>query len=114
VEPGEVGAALRISDFLSDRQFRSPGLYRDFYRHTGTCYQVAMTVPGPGGGFIGVAVNRQHGDFTDDEAELLGLLRPHIGQAAAICHLLDGPASGTACSLKDYPLITSRQARIRD
>jgi DNA-binding CsgD family transcriptional regulator len=113
VEPGEVGAFPGTAAlFLSDRQVRSLGLDRDLYRHTGTCCQVAITVPGPRGGFIAVAVNRQHGDFTDDEAELFGLLRPHIGHAAAICHLLDESVSGTACSLQDYPLITSRQARV--
>ncbi len=36
------GRARRISDFLSDRQFRSLGLYRDFYRRRGVDYQVAI------------------------------------------------------------------------
>jgi GAF domain-containing protein len=85
------GQALRISDFLSDRQFRALGLYRDFYRHTDTRYQVAIGVPGPRKGLIGIAVNRQHRDFTDDEIELLDLLRPHIQQAAAICQALGEP-----------------------
>jgi DNA-binding CsgD family transcriptional regulator len=75
-------------------------------------HQVAITVPAPREGLIAVAVSRQHGDFTGDEVELFGLLRPHIGHAAAICHLLDEPVPGTACSLQDHPLITSRQARI--
>ncbi|HWN61551.1 MAG TPA: hypothetical protein VNO25_12900, partial [Streptosporangiaceae bacterium] len=39
------GRARRISDFLSDRQFRSLGLYRDFYRRCGVDYQVAISVP---------------------------------------------------------------------
>ena len=48
------GRARRISDFLSDRQFRSLGLYRDFYRRCGVDYQVAISVPAPGGGLIGI------------------------------------------------------------
>jgi hypothetical protein len=37
------GCALRISDFLSDRQFRSLGLYCDFYRAAEVNYQLAIT-----------------------------------------------------------------------
>lgn len=99
------GRARRISDFLSDRQFRSLGLYRDFYRRCGVDYQVAITVPAPGGGLIGVALNRQRQDFSTADLELLDLLRIHVGQAAAIALLAQpGPAAN--------PLLTPRQARI--
>jgi GAF domain-containing protein len=87
----------------SDRRFRALGLYRDFYRHAGTSYQAAITVPAPHHGLIGMAVNRQHRDFTDDEAELLNLLRPHIQQAAAISHLLDEPAQRRAARSTAIP-----------
>lgn len=106
------GQARRISDFLSDRQFRGLGLYRDFYRHTATSYQAAISVPGPQHGLIGVAVNRQHRDFTDDETELLDLLRPHIQQATAICQALNEPAAAAPGPGQDGQLITPRQARI--
>jgi DNA-binding CsgD family transcriptional regulator len=99
------GRARRISDFLSDRQFRSLGLYRDFYRRCGVDYQVAITVPAPGGGLIGVALNRQRQDFSEADLELLDLLRIHVRQAAAIALLAQpGPAAD--------PLLTPRQARI--
>jgi DNA-binding CsgD family transcriptional regulator len=92
-ETGE-GAARRISDFLSDRQFRSLGLHREFYRPRGVNYQLAVGVPAPGHGVIGIAVNRQSRDFSDDETELLDLLRPHIQQAAAVSHLLNRQRDG--------------------
>jgi DNA-binding CsgD family transcriptional regulator len=99
------GRARRISDFLSDRQFRSLGLYRDFYRRCGVDYQVAISVPAPGGGLIGVALNRQRHDFSPADLELLDLLRIHVGQAAAIALLTQpGPAAD--------PLLTPRQARV--
>ena len=107
-----TGPALRISDFLSDRQFRSLGLYRDFYRRTEVCYQAAIAVPAPREGLIGIAVNRRHRDFTDDEAELLDLLRPHIQQGAVIRQILNEAAFAAACPLSGNPLITARQARI--
>ena len=103
------GRARRISDFLSDRQFRSLGLYRDFYRRCGVDYQAAISVPAPGGGQIAVALNRQGDDFSADELGLLDLLRIHVGQAAAIA-LLTQP--GAAPDSAANPLLTPRQARI--
>jgi DNA-binding CsgD family transcriptional regulator len=104
------GRALRISDFLSDRQFRSLGLYCDFYRAAEVSYQLAITVSAPGGGLIGVALNRYRHDFREEELNLLDLLRVHIGQAAAT--LPPWPAlparPGSASSL----LLTRRQARV--
>jgi DNA-binding CsgD family transcriptional regulator len=100
------GRARRISDFLSDRQFRSLGLYHDFYRRRGVHYQTLIAVPAPGGGLIAVALNRQRHDFSPDELELFDLLRSHVGQAAAIA-LLTQPERSAA-----DPLLTPRQARI--
>jgi len=105
------GRARRISDFLSDRQFRSLGLYRDFYRPCEVDYQVVISVPAPGGGLIAVALNRHGHDFTADDLELLDLLRIHIGQAAAIALATEpGPAGSPAPAAN--PLLTPRQARI--
>ena len=105
------GRARRISDFLSDRQFRSLGLYYDFYRLCGVDYQAATTVPADGGGLIGVALNRQRHDFSTDDLELLDVLRIHIGQAAAIALLTQGPSAGSPDSAESA-LLTARQARI--
>jgi DNA-binding CsgD family transcriptional regulator len=103
------GVALRISDFLSDRQFRSTGLYHDFYRPRGVAYQLGASVPAPGQGLIAIALNRCDRDFTDDEAELLDLLRPHIRQAAVICHQLNRQDEA---ALDGGEALTRRQARI--
>ena len=87
------GRARRISDFLSDRQFRSLGLYHDFYRRRGVDYQATIMVPAPGGGLIAVALNRQGHDFSSQDLELFDLLRIHVGQAAAIAlQTQPGPA----------------------
>jgi DNA-binding CsgD family transcriptional regulator len=104
------GRARRISDFLSDRQFRSLGLYHDFYRRREVDYQALIAVPAPGGGLIAVALNRQGHDFSPDDLEFLDLLRIHVGQAAAIAL----PHPGSAASPDDAAnrLLTRRQARI--
>ncbi len=95
------GRALRISDFLSDRQFRSLGLYCDFYRAAEVSYQLAITVSAPGGGLIGVALNRYRHDFRDADVNLLDLLRAHIEQAAAL--LLPRPAGSRPARHRERP-----------
>ena len=108
----DEGTARRISDFLSDRQFRALGLYRDFYRHADVHYQVAIAVPAPPEGIIGVAVNRKHRDFSSDDAELLELLRPHIGRAVAVDELMSRPLPGPLLGPSGSPILTPRQTRV--
>jgi DNA-binding CsgD family transcriptional regulator len=103
------GSALRISDFLSDRQFRALGLYRDFYRQAEVGYQLTVTLPGPRRSLIGIALNRRHTDFSAEDREMLNLLRPHIGQVAAIGMLLSEPSPLTQ---EGTPLLTPRQSRV--
>ena len=103
------GRALRISDFLSDRQFRSLGLYCDFYRAAEVNYQLAISLPAPGGGLIGVALNRYGHDFCADDLTLLDLLRVHIGQAAAVPLPAAVPAPRDSANRL---LLTPRQARV--
>ena len=105
------GRARRISDFLSDRQFRSLGLYHDFYRRRAVGYQASIMVPAPGGGLIAVALNRQRHDFSSDDLELFNLLRIHVGQAAAIA-LLTQPGPTASSDPAANPLLTPRQAHI--
>ncbi len=73
--------ALRISDFISQRQLHERGVYRDVYRKLGVEYQLAVTLPAPRGKVIGVALNRSSADFADRERQLLDLLRPLIVSA---------------------------------
>jgi len=105
-------AARRISDVVSDRQFRSLGLYRDFYRPAGVDHQLVVSVPAPHGGVISVALNRCHRDFSDEQRELIDLLRPHLSQAAAIAALLSQPAPQVPCAADGTRLLTPRQTRI--
>jgi DNA-binding CsgD family transcriptional regulator len=86
------GEARRISDFLSDLKFRELGLYRDFYQPRGVNHQLAMSVPSPRGGLIGIALNRQRGDFSEYDVQMLNSLRIHVKQTAGISALLHPPA----------------------
>jgi DNA-binding CsgD family transcriptional regulator len=106
------GSALRISDFLSDRQFRALGLYRDFYRRAEVDFQLAVTLPGPRRSLIGIALNRSTTDFRDQDQELLNLLRPHIGRAAAIGILLSEPSPLAPHARAGTPRLTPRENRV--
>ena len=105
-------AARRISDVASDRQFRSLGLYRDFYRPARVDHQLIVSVPAPHDGTIDVAVNRHRRDFSGQQRELVDLLRPHLRQAAAIAALLSQPVPEPPRGADGRPLLTARQTRI--
>jgi DNA-binding CsgD family transcriptional regulator len=71
----------KISDFLSNRQFRSLGLHSEFFQVFEVNYQMAMVVQHAGQRMIGVAANRTLSDFTERERVCLGVLRAHVVQA---------------------------------
>ncbi|MGC2459520.1 MAG: helix-turn-helix transcriptional regulator [Steroidobacteraceae bacterium] len=71
----------KISDFLSNRQFRSLGLHSEFFQVFDVNYQMAMVVQHAGQRMIGVAANRTLSDFTERERACLGVLRSHVVQA---------------------------------
>ena len=105
-------AARRISDSASDRQFRALGLYCEFYHPAQVDHQLVVSVLAPGGGMISVALNRSGRDFSDQQRDVVDLLRPHLTQAAAITSLLSQPLPGTPQGPDGRPLLTARQTRI--
>jgi GAF domain-containing protein len=75
------GRALKISDFLTQRQFHRLALYNEFFQPQGIEHQIAITLPAPPPLVIGIALNRSRPDFSERERHLLALLRPHLIQA---------------------------------
>jgi hypothetical protein len=75
------GRALKISDFLTQRQFHRLALYNEFFRVRGIEHQVAVTLSAPLPLVIGIALNRGRPDFSERERQLLEVLRPHLSQA---------------------------------
>ena len=105
-------SARRISDVATDRQFRGLGLYHEFYRPAEVQYQLVVSVPAGPGGMISVALNRYGQDFSDQQRDVVDLLRPHLTQAAAIARLLSQPVPDTPRDTTGQPLLTARQTRI--
>jgi len=82
------GTSYRISDFVSRRQFHKLSLYSEYYRASSVEYQlIAAIAIGPRQ--IGVALDRDLADFSDEERLTLELLRPHLVQAYRNAQTLD-------------------------
>jgi DNA-binding CsgD family transcriptional regulator len=77
------GGARRISDFLSRTEFHRLGIYNEFYRHVSVEHQLAVQLPGTRGCLVGLALNRQSGEFSDADLELLDMLRGPLSLALA-------------------------------
>ncbi|HXQ01194.1 MAG TPA: LuxR C-terminal-related transcriptional regulator [Solirubrobacteraceae bacterium] len=75
------GRPYRISDMIDQQTFHATALYREFYRHMGIESQVAFSLPSPPDLLVGLALTREHEDFSDREVQLLALARPHLMQA---------------------------------
>lgn len=74
--------AQKITDFLSQCQFRQLGIYQDFYRNLDTEYQLSFFLTADRSKTtIGVAINRKNSDFTERDRTIAELLRPHLIQA---------------------------------
>ena len=75
------GRPYRISDMIDQEAFHTLGLYQQFYRHLAIEFQVAFALPTSSPLIVGVALCRQHEDFSTRDVRLLALARPHLIQA---------------------------------
>ncbi len=76
--------ALKMSDLLSQRQFHRLELYDVIYRPARVEYLMTGGFEvSPAGDIVTIAFGREAADFSEDERDLLDLLRPHLRQAYA-------------------------------
>lgn len=75
------GRALRITDFVSQRQFEATGLYREHYVPLQTDQVLAIFLDVDAPRAVGLGLHRKGPAFTDRERLILELLRPHLLQA---------------------------------
>lgn len=80
VRTGDL-AAMRMSDFVSQRQFHALGLYQEFFRHVRTEYQLAAGVVAEPGLLIDIGLNRTRPDFTTRDQLVLNTVRGHLADA---------------------------------
>ncbi|MGO9596156.1 MAG: helix-turn-helix transcriptional regulator [Steroidobacteraceae bacterium] len=72
--------AVKISDFLSQRRWRSTGMYSEFYCRLGLEHVLAIYIPTQPG-FVGISPLRAGAEFSERERAILTLLRPHLVHA---------------------------------
>ncbi len=76
--------ALKMSDLLSQRQFHRLELYDVVYRPARVEYLMTGGFEvSPAGDIVTMALGREATDFSEDDRDLLNLLRPHLQQAYA-------------------------------
>jgi DNA-binding CsgD family transcriptional regulator len=69
---------LKVSDFVTRREFRQTGLYHDYYRRVRTEAQIGLMFPSGRGVDIAIALNRASGEFNERERLVLNLVRRHV------------------------------------
>ena len=73
---------FKITDFTSQRQWRQSRLYNEFYQPLDCEYQMAFASPVVEGQ-VALAFNSATRDYSDEDRQVLELLRPHLLQAHA-------------------------------
>jgi DNA-binding CsgD family transcriptional regulator len=72
---------LKLSDFLTRRQFHRLGLYQEAYRLADVEHQIGFRLRMTPPVLAGYALSRRRADFSERERLLLELVRPHVVQA---------------------------------
>ena len=78
---------FKITDFTSQRQWRQTRLYNEFYEPLECEYQMAFASPLPEGQ-MALAFNSASRDYSEEDRQLLELLRPHLMQAHVNAQIL--------------------------
>jgi DNA-binding CsgD family transcriptional regulator len=104
--------AIRVSDFLSMREWRRLDVYQECHRHIGGEHEIGMTVVIAPDSRAGFSLERSTSDFTERERELLDTLRPHLGWCyRAIGERTDAPGP-SAELLGDLLPVSPREAEV--
>jgi DNA-binding CsgD family transcriptional regulator len=75
------GSPVKISDFLSRERFHDLAVYTEFYRHVPVEHQLAIGLPPSDGRVVRIALSHGRGDFTEDDRDLLAVLRAPLVRA---------------------------------
>ena len=81
--------AVRMSDFVSLRQYRSLSVYTEVFGRVGCDRRMGFAVKDRSPVSLVSTLNRTGRDFSDEERALLDLLRPHLLQANALAYARD-------------------------
>lgn len=78
---GDLHSVTTMSDFYSQRQYRSSGMYTDYLGPLGVEYEAMLCLSAPAGSSRRLVFFRSgHTDFDGRDRLLLALLRPHLAE----------------------------------
>jgi DNA-binding CsgD family transcriptional regulator len=101
---------LKLSDFLSQRQFRSLGLYSEHFRLYKIHYQLGLNFAVTPQRRISFGLNRGARDFSEEDRLLMTLLRRHL--AAAYLRARDAAEVEAALAIRDAALASMDAALV--
>jgi DNA-binding CsgD family transcriptional regulator len=108
----------KLSDLISQRRFHRLRLYAEVFRYVPVEYQIAFSLsnlagPSSSGRVVGVAFDRATSDFTEDDRDLLTVLRCPLVAALQRAHrrrrARDGLAAAGSSTLDD---LTDREIHV--
>jgi DNA-binding CsgD family transcriptional regulator len=80
---------LKITDYLSNSQFRRTGIYNEFYKRVGVERQVAFAMDVAPQLLVTCALSRTNKDFNERDRAVLSHLSPHLIAAFRNTRILD-------------------------
>lgn len=106
----KMDAAVKVSDFLALPQWKRTDLHHHLFRPENQNYQLAFITQDPDLE-LGLALNRSHGDFTEEERQMLDLIRPHLIQAFHNSRLFSSLSIGLDQETRGS-IVTTRSGKI--
>jgi DNA-binding CsgD family transcriptional regulator len=103
-------APTKLSDTLSQRQFRELGLYREHFKLYGIHYQLGASFAMDADRKLSFGLNRQKRDFSERDRVLIDLLRPHLRR---VCQQTRAAAEmHAALGRREHALENAREALV--
>lgn len=79
-ETGRTGVA-RISDFVSERQWRNTALYTEHFRPLSARHQLCALLGVRGGSLVGLAFSRSRAEFSDRDLDVVEVAQSYLAAA---------------------------------
>ncbi|MEW6582148.1 MAG: LuxR C-terminal-related transcriptional regulator [Actinomycetota bacterium] len=112
------GRAFRISDVMTQADYRQLALYRELYRRLRTEYQMSFQLPAPPPLVVAVALNRERRDFSERDRAVLNLARPYLAIVRAAAevraesdHARDALSRATAAAGREVVILSANGPR---
>jgi DNA-binding CsgD family transcriptional regulator len=103
---------VMFSDLVSQAELHRTGLYAEYFRHLAVEHQIALRLPGAGDQVIGVALSRSRPDFTENDRDLLGVLRQPLMAALLRARARHRAQSALRADAGALSALTDREVRI--